>query len=95
MAAHRYIASTFQGIRQIYADFVSNRYGTPTVVFDGDSDEPSTKDATHQRRSKGVMGTHVLFTKETPFRSRKAHFMANKANKQAFIKLLAEMLQNI
>ena len=86
---------TFQGMCQLYADFVTKRYGAPTVVFDGYSDGPSTKDATHQRRSKGVIVTNVLFTKETPFRSRKDHFMANKANKQAFINLLSDTLQNL
>ena len=41
------------------------------------------------------MGTNVLSTKETFFRSRKDHFLAKSASKHAFINLLPETLQSI
>jgi hypothetical protein len=86
---------TFKGICQLYVDYVRKRYGFPSTVFDGYMDGPSTKDFTHQRRSKGIMGTTILFTEDTPFRSKKDHFLANSVNKQNFINLLGASLQTI
>ena len=48
---------TFGRIEQMYADHVSTKYNNPIVVFDGNEKEPSTKDQTHRRRSKGIVGT--------------------------------------
>jgi hypothetical protein len=85
---------TFKGICDLYVEYVRKQFGLATVVFDGYADGPTTKDVTHQRRSKGVMGTYVMFTKETPFRSKKEVFLANNSNKQAFINMLGEALQD-
>jgi len=80
---------TFKGICQLYVDYVRKRDGFPSIVFDG------YMDFTHQRRSKGIMRTTILFTEDTPFRSKKDHFLANSVNKQNFINLLGASLQTI
>ncbi len=47
----------------MYIDHVLHKYGTgATVIFDGYTGEPSTKDTTHLRRSKGQIGKTVKFT---------------------------------
>ncbi|KAK6186089.1 hypothetical protein SNE40_008194 [Patella caerulea] len=86
---------TFSEICQLYANYVNTRYGSPTIVFDGYMAGPSTKDVTHQRRSKGIMSTTVLFTGDMPFRSKKDHFLANSQNKQSFIDMLSLTLGSI
>ena len=45
-----------------------------TVVFDGYSAGPSTKDALHLKRTKGIFGSKVTFTEKTPFMSKKETF---------------------
>ena len=85
---------TFGRIAQMYADHVSTKYNNAIVVFDGYEKEPSTKDQTHRRRTKGIVGTKVIFTKDTPFRSKKDLFLRNSENKQNFIKLLSDTLQD-
>ncbi|KAL5013752.1 hypothetical protein ScPMuIL_008022 [Solemya velum] len=84
---------TFSGICKLYADYVHRRYGSPTIVFDGYM--TSTKDVTHQRRTNGVMGTNVIFTGDTPFCSKKEHFLANCANNQEFINMLSASLESM
>ena len=45
---------TFEKICQSYVEYVHSKYGPGTeVVFDGYPTEPTTKDSTHLRRSKG------------------------------------------
>ena len=66
-----------------------------TVVFDGYSNNPSTKDITHIRRTKGKVGQPVLFTGETVFRSKKDDFLLNLENKQRFLHLLADKMNAI
>ncbi|XP_072022088.1 uncharacterized protein [Amphiura filiformis] len=39
---------------QMYVDYVSKRYASSTIVFDGYSDQPTIKDATHLRRYGGA-----------------------------------------
>lgn len=87
-------AVTFGAICQLYVTYVVKRYPNVTVVFDGYSDKPSTKDPAHQRRNKGVTGTKVFFGDETPFRTKKGHFLGNAENKNNFIKLLSNHLLN-
>ena len=64
-----------------------------TVVFDGYSAGPSTKDAMHLKRTKGIFGSKVTFTEKTPFMSKKETFLANSENKQCFIELLSKTMQ--
>ena len=64
------------------------KYGEPSVVFDGYG-ESSTKDMVHQRWAKGQAGVIVTFNKDMKvFNMKKVNFLANRANKQQFIKML-------
>ena len=78
----------------MYAEYVRNRYSNAIVVFDGYGNGPSTKDHTHQRRTKGIVGTKVYFNEDTPFKSKKDLFLGNVENKQNFITLLANHHRN-
>ena len=78
----------------MYAEYVRNRYSNAIVVFDGYGNGPSTKDHTHQRRTKGIVGTKVYFNEDTLFKSKKDLFLGNVENKQNFITLLANHLRN-
>ena len=49
-----------------YADLVERNYGQPTVVFDGYLNGPITKDATYQRRTKGITVAETKFNGQTP-----------------------------
>lgn len=61
-------------------------------MFDG-YESSSTKDMTHQRRSKGKYGTTVTFEPDMVLTMKKEHFLANKQNKQQFISMLSDELQ--
>ena len=43
---------TYGSIAGYYATFTVKQYGKATVVFDGYSDKPTTKDNTHKRRGQ-------------------------------------------
>ena len=63
------------------------------MVFDGYQKRPSTKDVTHLNRTgahKGVLGN---FTGDMVMKSKKDEFLVNQENKQKFIKLLGEKLE--
>ena len=83
---------TFGSICETYVDYVTRRYQTPTIVFDGYSTGSSTKDCTHVRRTRGVTCPKVQFKDTTPFRSKKELFLTNVENKQAFINMLSQRL---
>ncbi len=85
--------ATYEHICQLYIDYVAKKYGKPTVVFDGYHNGPSTKDATHLRRSGTRKGVTVHFTREMVLKSNKDEFLANEANKQLFINLLSERME--
>ena len=84
--------ATFSDIVKMYVDYVL-KFSKPTVVFDGYRCGSSTKDATHLRRSKGAVGPKVLFSSNMSLKSKKENFLANTDNKQAFIDLLCDKLQ--
>ena len=48
----------------------------------------------HLKRSKGLNATEVLFDSQTPFKSNKDVFLTNARNKQRFINLLGQNLEN-
>jgi len=81
---------TFEDIASMYMKHVSKNFLNPVVVFDGYKSGPTTKDMTHNRRSKGVFGQKVMFTPTMPLRSKKENFLSNSDNKQNFIDLLCE-----
>ncbi len=53
--------STYSSIACTYASFTYNLYGKATIVFDGYSRGPTTKDYAHQRRK--TQGQHIRFNK--------------------------------
>ena len=63
--------STYDGVCQMYVNHVKQRYGTAVIVFDGYTNEPSTKDATHLRRTGICSGVTVHFTGDELIRSKK------------------------
>jgi hypothetical protein len=83
---------TFSTICEKYVKYVKGRYHQAVVVFDGYSAEPSTKDLTHIRRSKGLVAPKVVFTKDMPFKTKKDIFLTNTENKQQFINMLSSEL---
>ena len=53
---------TFDEISNLYTDYVQSQFGRPVVIFDGYIQEPSTKDITHIRRSKGISRSRLHST---------------------------------
>jgi len=84
---------TIDHICQLYVDYVVRRYGKSTIVFDGYTDGPSTKDATHIRRTGGRSGPNVHFTGQTVLSLKKDDFLSNKVNKQRLINFLCGKLE--
>jgi len=83
---------TYDAICSFYVQYVANKYGKATVVFDGYQNGPSTKDGTHQRRA-GAYGPTVNFDSTMIAKLKKEEFLANKESKQKFIHLLGNKLQ--
>ena len=82
----------YDAIYSDYVQYVIQRYGKATVVFDGYQNGPSTKDCTHQRRTSLSTPT-VAFDSSMVAKVKKEEFLANKVNKQKFILHLGERLQ--
>ena len=81
---------TFNEIFNLHVDYVIKNYreGT-TIVFDGYDGNPSTKEVTHIRRTKGKQGISVRFTGEMKLNMKKEDFLTNLNNKQRFLEMLA------
>ena len=58
---------TYGEIAHDYGQYVLRKYSNVTVVFDGYSNEPTTKDMTHLRRTKLNSQRDVIFDKNTKF----------------------------
>ncbi|GFO27369.1 hypothetical protein PoB_005387400 [Plakobranchus ocellatus] len=86
-------SDTFAAIGQTYVEYVQRMYMKPRIVFGGYNDGPSTKDATHLRRSCGVVGPTIRFNPEMVCSARKEHFLANPDNKQEFVQYLSDVLE--
>ena len=84
----------FDSICENYVNLVVRNYGLPHIVFDGYNNGPTTKDITHARRTKGVVGTRVIFDGRTTFKSKKELFLSNQENKQDFVNLLGLHLKD-
>ena len=84
--------ASFSSLCNLYVKHVK-KYSNPTVVFDGYTDSPSTKDHTHLRRTGGVSGPEVKFTEDMTLSSKKQQFLANTQNKQRFINLLGKKME--
>ena len=76
-----------------YSAYVIRKYDRTIVVFDGYSDNPSTKDCAHMRRSGGTIGVTVHFISNMALQAKKEEFLSNKHDKQRFIALLSQMLE--
>ena len=74
----------------MHASFTVDNYGKTTVVFDGYTERPNTKDKVHQRRCPQV-ANKVDISIATQF-VRKKDCLANNINKQALIKLIASCM---
>ena len=64
------------------------------VVFDG-YEKLSTKSMTQRRRTAGKVGATVTFSEDMRITMKKDHFLSNAKNKQLFIMLLSQFLENI
>ena len=73
--------------------YVTQKYGAAAIVFDGYNDDPTTKDATHLRRTGDCVGVTVHFASGMMITSKKDEFLNNKANKQRFIHYLSDNLE--
>ncbi|PIK60313.1 hypothetical protein BSL78_02744 [Apostichopus japonicus] len=71
----------------------SMKYGPAAIVFDGYSDDPTIKDATHLRRTADCAGVKVHFTGGMVLQSKKEEFLNNKVNKQRFICFVSDKLE--
>ena len=85
--------STYDSVCEMYVRYVTQKYGTATViVFDGYKDEPSIKDTTHLRRTGSNPGVTVHFSGDMIIRSKKDEFLKNNENKQRFLGYLSDKL---
>ena len=85
--------STYESVSHLYVRYVTQKYGAAAIVFDGYNDEPTTKDATHLRRTGDCVGVTVHFASGMMIKSKKDEFLNNKANKQRFIHYLRDNLE--
>ena len=85
--------ATFADILEAYSSYVVKKYGNAVIVFDGYRGA-STKDMTHRRRTKGKKGPTVSVTKEMRLTVSKDSFLSDLQNKQHFVELLGQHLEN-
>ena len=69
--------------------YVTMKYGQATVIFDGYTPGPITKDGAHARRSKSEPCPTIQFTNDMSCIARKDKFLSNSTNKQTFILMLS------
>lgn len=87
------MGTTWEDICNTYTRYVTGKYDKAVVVFDGYSDAPSTKDCAHSSRTGGSVGVPVHCSKQLTLQIKKEEFLSNKENKQRFIYMLAEKLE--
>ena len=85
--------STYGSVSPLYVRYVTQKYGAAAIVYDGYNDDPTTKDATHLRRTGGCVGVTVHFASGIMIKSKKDAFLINKANKWRFIHYLSDNLE--
>ena len=54
-------SSTYESVSNLYVRYVTQKYGAAAIVFDGYNDDPTTKDATHLRRTGDCVRVTVHF----------------------------------
>lgn len=85
--------SSYTDLVEMYVNFVSRKYKDANIIFDGYCSGPGTKDMTHLRRSKGMVGTNTAFTADMLLCEKKEHFLANAENKEQFLRLLGSAFE--
>ncbi|CAM1322763.1 Uncharacterised protein r2_g3129 [Pycnogonum litorale] len=84
----------FDTICKRYVELVKQSVG-PVVVFDGYGNGPSTKDSTHQRRARGIVGSKISgFSGNKLLTTTKERFSSNETNKNNFIILLKQQFES-
>ena len=69
------IVHTFDSIFQQYVKYVVHKYGTAISVFDGYSEQPTTKDSTYLRRTGSCSVVTVYFSGEMLVQSKNEEFL--------------------
>jgi hypothetical protein len=91
------MGSTFGDLVSCYATFVARHFGNKAwIVFDGYTSGPTTKDHEHSRRTskKASVAPDVHFDSCSVVTFDQEAFLSNASNKQRFISLLAQHLQD-
>ena len=83
---------TFVRECEAYSSYVARKYRDAVVVFDGYRGA-STKDMTHRRRTRGKKGPTVSVNKEMRLSVSKESFLSDLQNKQHFVELLGQHLE--
>ena len=78
----------------IYDSYVIKKYNKAVVVFDGYEHGPAPKDVTHHRRTGLSEGIEVKFQENMALVLKKEVFFVNKKNKQQFINILVQKLED-
>ncbi len=73
----------------LHVRYVTKKYWAAVIVFNGYNGDPTTKDATHLRRTGDCVEVTVHFARGMMIKSKRDEFMKSKANKQHFIHYLS------
>ena len=82
----------YKEVTMQYMSYVRHRYGTCSIVFDGNSSRPSLKDHEHKRRAGKASADIQISPEINPHRNQQL-FLANEKNKVQFINLLSHYLR--
>ena len=66
--------STYESVSHLYVMHVTQKYGGAAIVFDGYNDDPTTKDATHLRRTGDCVGVTAHSASGMMIKSKKDEF---------------------
>ena len=62
--------------------YVTRKYGAVVIVYNGYNGDPTTKDATHLRRTEYCVGVIVHFARGMMIKSKRGEFLYSKTNSQ-------------
>ena len=86
--------ATYGELCHSYIQYVQRHYKKALVVFDGYNSGPTMKYEAHKKRHRNAIGADVDVRKQLVLRMNTPAFLANAKNKQKFIFLLGEELEN-
>ena len=86
--------TTFIQICESYTKYVINKYGQAILLYLMDTLTIPPPKTAHQQQSKGVSSARVNFVGDMMLQSKKEEFLSNKHNKQQFINMLGNMLND-